>query len=187
MDVLNQINFNPVAFFINMAGFLLLLYLLNKMLFKPVGALLDQRQQDIASTYDKLEADRRQMETLRADYERRLAGIEAEAREKIQGAIKEAQSSRDQILQEAGMRSKEMLTRAEEQIRREQEQAMITLRQEVVELALGATSKIIGDSLDENRQRRLIDEFITTSVSNGSGPGGSATAAAAALPPTAQA
>jgi F-type H+-transporting ATPase subunit b len=105
------------------------------------------------------------METLRADYEQRLTSIEAEAREKIQGAIKDAQAARDQIVLEANTRSREMITRAEQEIQHERDQALITLRQQVVDLALGATTKVIGDSLDESRQRRLIDDFIATQTS----------------------
>lgn len=163
-DILSSLNFNLNAFLVNIAGFLLLLWVLNRLLFKPVGGLLAQRQHEIAATYDKLEADRNQMETLRADYEQRLAGIEAEAREKIQNAIKDAQGARDQIVQEAQTRSREMITRAEAEVAREREQALITLRQQVVDLALNAATKVIGDGLDEARQRRLIDEFITTNA-----------------------
>lgn len=164
MELLDQLNINPTAVVINIVGFVLLLFVLRKMVFAPIGKVLEERQTDIATTYDKLEADQRQMEALRADYEQRLASIEAEAREKIQSAIKDAQAARDQIIQEANMRSKEMIARAEEEIGREREQAMITLRQQVVDLALGATTKIIGDSLDDARQRRLIDDFIAGSA-----------------------
>ncbi len=165
MGLLEDLNINPAAILVNIVGFLLLLALLRRFLFQPVGNLLAQRQRDISDTYDQLEADRRQMEALRADYEQRLTGIEAEAREKIQGAIKDAQSARDQIIQEAHVRSREMITRAEQEIQRERDQALITLRQQVVELAMGAATKVIGDSLDETRQRRLIDDFIAGSVS----------------------
>jgi F0F1-type ATP synthase membrane subunit b/b' len=57
-----------------------------------------------------------------------------------------------------------MVTRAEEEIRRDQAQAMVALREQVVALTLGATQKILGESLDESRQRRLIDNFITEQV-----------------------
>lgn len=161
MEVINSLGFDPVAFILNVFGFLILLWLLNKFLFKPVGGLLEQRQRDISSTYDKLEADRRQMETLKADYEARLAAIEAEGRERINNMVKEAQAIRDQVINDASARSKEMIARAEQEIAREQELAFQTIRQQVVDLAMGAATKVIGDNLDESRQRRLIDEFIS--------------------------
>ena len=182
MELLESLNIDFRAIGVNIVGFLLLWFALQRLVFTPINKLLAERQHDINATYDQLEADRRQMETLRADYEQRLAGIEAEAREKIQGAIKDAQAARDQIVQEASARSKEMIARAEQEIEREREQALITLRQQVVDLALGATTKIIGDSLDEARQRRLIDDFITSSVSGNGANGAAAYNAPASRP-----
>jgi F-type H+-transporting ATPase subunit b len=164
MGLLDQLNINPGAIAVNIVGFLLLLFVLQKMVFRPIGTVLTEREQDVNSRYDRLEADQRQMDALKADYEQRLASIEAEAREKIQSAIRDAQAARDQIVNEAAGRSREMIQRAEAEVAHEREQAMITFRQQVVDLAMGAATKVIGDSLDETRQRRLIDDFITTST-----------------------
>ena len=167
MELLESLNIDPKAILVNILGFIALWFVLKKMVFQPIGKLLEERQHDITTTYDKLEADRRQMDALRSDYEHRLAAIEAEAREKIQAAIKDAQAAREQILHETNERSREMIARAEQEIQHEREQALITLRQQVVELAMNATTRVIGDSMDESRQRRLIDEFITSSASSG--------------------
>ncbi len=164
MALLDQLNINPAAILVNIVGFVLLLWAMNKLVFKPIGTVLVEREQDVNSRYDRLDTDQRQMDALKADYEQRLAGIEAEAREKIQSAIKDAQAARDQIVNEAAGRSREMIQRAEAEVAHEREQAMITIRQQVVDLAMGAATKVIGDSLDETRQRRLIDDFITTST-----------------------
>jgi F-type H+-transporting ATPase subunit b len=166
--LLSELNIVPQAFLFNLAGFLLLLYIANVMVFKPINQVVEERQQDVRITYDKLEAEQRQMQELKTEYEQRLAAIEAEAREKIQSAIKEAQTMRDQIVSEANTRAREMVTRAELEVEREKQQAMVAIREQVVDLALGATTKIIGEGLDEARQRKLISEFITAQ-------GGSAT------------
>lgn len=160
MELLRTLNIEPSAVLVNIVGFILLWIVCRKLVFIPIGKVLTERQTDITKTYDQLDNDRRQMEALKSDYEKRLAAIEAEAREKIQSAIKDAQAARDQIMTEANSRSREMITRAEEEVNREREQAMITLREQVVNLALGAATKVVGDSLDENRQRQLIANFI---------------------------
>lgn len=164
MGLLDQLNINPAAIAVNIVGFLLLLFVLQKMVFRPIGTVLGERERDVNGRYDRLEADQRQMDALKTDYEQRLAGIEAEAREKIQSAIKDAQTARDQIVNEAAGRSREMIQRAEAEVAHEREQAMITFRQQVVDLAIGAATKVIGDGLDETRQRRLVDDFINTST-----------------------
>ena len=164
MDLFHTLNIDFSAILINIAGFVILLLVMNVMFFKPISSHLAGRQQDITATYDKLDADRAEMEALRADYEQRLAAIEAEAREKIQSAIKDAQVARDQILNEAAERSKEIMVRAEADIEREREEALIGLRKQIVELTISATTKIIGEALDDTRQRRLIDDFISSAT-----------------------
>jgi F-type H+-transporting ATPase subunit b len=149
---------------VNMVGLVVLYFIANKLVFTPIGKVLTERGQDIATTYDKMDADTKEMKRLKSDYETRLASIEAEAREKINSAVLEAQTLRDQIISKANEQSREIVTRAEAEAEREREQAMITLRQQIVDLAMGATHKVIGDTLDQTKQRSLIDEFITQSV-----------------------
>ncbi len=167
MSLLDTLNVQPGAIAINVVGFLLLLLVAYKLVFKPISTVLTERQADISTTYDKIDSDRRQMEALREDYEKRLSGIEAEAREKIQSAIREAQAARDQIITDATGRSRELVSRAEREAEQERREAMVTLKKQIVDIALGATAKIIGDGLDETRQRQLIDNFISSGGSVG--------------------
>jgi F-type H+-transporting ATPase subunit b len=158
--ILGDLNFDKIAFVFNIVGFLLLLFVANKLMFIPIGKVLDERQNDVKTTYDKIEAEQREMNALRSEYEQRLAQIEAEAREKIQSAIKEAQAARDQIIGEANTRARDLVSRAEREAEYEREQAIQAMREQVVDLALNAATKVIGDSLDNTRQRKLISEFI---------------------------
>ncbi|MDX1931516.1 MAG: F0F1 ATP synthase subunit B [Capsulimonadales bacterium] len=183
--LLSNLNFDPIAFVFNVVGFVVLLAAANVLVFKPIGKVLDEREGDIKTTYDRLEADQRQMNTLKSEYEQRLNQIEAEAREKIQSAIKEAQSARDQIIGEANTRARDMVTRAEREVEYEREQALLAMREQVVDLALGAATKIIGDGLDNKRQRKLISEFINAGTAKNA-PSAESVPAPAATPETAQ-
>ena len=160
-EILNNLNFNVGAWLVNVLGFLLFMAILRPM-FKNINKALEDRQGEVEATYNQIEASKREMETLRSDYEGRIAGIEAEAREKIQGAVKEAQATRDQIVSEAQLRSRELVTRAEAEAEREREQAMITMRQQIVDLALGAATKVIGENLTDDRNKRLVDDYIAS-------------------------
>jgi F-type H+-transporting ATPase subunit b len=162
--ILSDLNIDPKLILINIIGFGVLYLLVNKLVFTPIGRVLDDREGEISSTYDKLDADQKQMEALKSEYETRLEQIEAEAREKIQAAIKEAEAARDKIIADANVRAKDLVTKAEGEAEREREQAMITLRQQIVDLAMGATHKVVGESLDAAKQKSLIDDFITSNV-----------------------
>lgn len=181
MELLKSLNIDPVLVIVNIIGFGLLYLILQRLVFNPIGKVLAEREGDIQKTYGQLDEDRAQMETLKNEYSQRLTNIEAEAREKIQGAIKEAQTTRDQIIGEANARAADVTSKAEKDVIYERERAMATLREEVVDLAIGATGKIIGDGLDENRQRKLINEFINAGTALNIPPhsNGSATPVAA--------
>ena len=101
MDVLNNLNVDLKLVLVNIIGFVILLVVAKKMVFDPIGKVVTERDSDISGQYDRLESAQREMEALKSDYETRLTAIEAEAREKIQTAIKEAQAARDQILADA--------------------------------------------------------------------------------------
>ena len=163
-NILGELNINPVLILVNIIGFGVLFLLAKKMVFTPIGKVLTERDLEISSGYDRLDADQREMQRLKGDYETRLEQIEGEAREKISSAIKEAQATRDKIVSDANVQAREIVGKAEADAEREREQAMITLRQQIVDLALGATTKVVGESLDADRHGKLIDEYIAKGV-----------------------
>jgi len=158
--ILEQLGISLDVLIIQAVGFLLLLWFLRRFFWKPISATLESRRQDISATYDKLEADRLAMEQLRADYEQRLAQIETEARERIQEALGEAQTMRDQILEDSRRQGDELIARAQEQASLEREKLLTELQTHVTNLALAAAERVIGESMDADRHRRLVQEFI---------------------------
>ena len=164
MDVLNNLNVDLKLVLVNIIGFVILLVVAKKMVFDPIGKVVTERDSDISGQYDRLESAQREMEALKSDYETRLTAIEAEAREKIQTAIKEAQAARDQILSDANQKSHEIVSKAEAEAERAKEQAMTDLRMRIVDIAVGTTRRIIGESLSADRQTALVDEYIATEI-----------------------
>lgn len=162
MDILEQLGIDPTVIVVNIIGFLLLVALLRKFLYGPVTTMLENRKEEVANTYATAERERNTMEELRLDYERRLAGIEAEAHEKIQAAIKEAHGIRDEIIEDARTKSESILLRGEEELAREREKTVAELRADVANLVIDTSSKLLERSLDNKSHRKLIDDFITS-------------------------
>lgn len=156
-----QLGIQPELVVVNIIGFLILVALLKKYLYRPIMEIIESRQKEVADTYSAAERERDAMEELRRDYEKRLSGIEAEAREKIQAAIKEAQAARDEIIADARERAEALLRRGEEELAREREKAIVELREEVANLIISASSKLIEKEMNDDAHRRLVDEFIS--------------------------
>ena len=162
--ILGDLNINWVLILVNIVGFGALFLLADKMIFKPIGKVISEREQEVTGTYDRLDADQREMQRLKSDYEARLGQIETEAREKTAAMVKDAQATAEKIVSDASRRAGEIVIKAEADAEREREQAMITMRQQIVDLALGATTKVVGESLNASRHKILIDEFIAKGV-----------------------
>lgn len=160
MEVFKDLGLDGRTILVNAAGFIILVLLLKRFLFAPVGRILKQREEKVAGTLAKVEAERLAMEKSRAEYEERIARIEQEARDRIQEAIREAGQIRNQLLEEARRQSQEIVERGKVEIEREKRKAIVALRDEVVDLAVGAAEKLLRERLDEAAQRRLVSQFI---------------------------
>lgn len=158
-------NIGPLALNIplvvtQLIGFLLLLWFLNRFVFKPIFGILDERQRLITESYDQMDADRARMEQTRREYEQRLAGIEEEAREKIQAAVKEAQSLRDNLVADARTQAETIVEQGRNESERDRQRAFLEMRSQIVTLAVSAAGKVIDANLDGARQTKLVDDFI---------------------------
>ena len=160
MDILHSLGIEPLAVITQIIGFAILLWILNRLLYKPLFGTLAQRQADINATYEQLDADRQRMETTRREYEQRLAGIEEEAREKIQTAVKEAQSLRDNLVADARIQVETMIEQGRNESERDRQRAFLEMRSQIVTLAVSAAGKVIDANLDGARQTKLVDDFI---------------------------
>ena len=141
-------------------GFALLVAFMAKFAYGPISGIIDQRQKEIQDTLEQIAADRRSMEQSRADYERRLAGIEEEARTHIQDAVKRAQEEGAKIIAAAQAQAATERDKAVTDIDQERRKAVAQIRSEMADLAVVAASKILDREINPEVHRGLIGDFI---------------------------
>ncbi len=140
--------------------FLIIFPVINFFYLKPLQEAIDTRTSTLESTFTEAENLRQEMTKMKSDYETRLAETEANAREQIQAQIRDAQELRRQIMAEASGKADEFLKKAQEDIANERDRAMTNIRIQVATVALAAAEKVVGENMDNERNRKLIDEFI---------------------------
>ena len=159
--LLALIGINPQIVILQALGFLIVLLVLWKFVFGRVGGLLEERQQEITSRMEKLEADQRELDRLNTETRQRLNEIEAEGQAKIQAAVDEGNAERQRILDQARQEASAELERARVEIQREKDEAILELRGTVAEIAIDAASKIIDQTLDAEKHQHIINESIS--------------------------
>lgn len=141
-------------------GFTVVVLILWKFLWGPILGILDARGEQVENTFSAAEKDRQAAADLKSDYEKRLADIEAEMRDKITQATKDGMRMREEIIAESRSQAERVLERAQEEIGREKDKAIIQIKSHVADLAIGAAYKLIEERLDDDKHRQLVDKFI---------------------------
>ena len=157
-----QINFFWVI--VSSINFLVFAYLLYQLFGKTVTRTLSQRRERIEQGLRDAEQARRDRES--AEQERLAALNEArrEANDIINRAQRVAQETRDADIAATREELERMRVRASSEIDAEKQRAIADLRAEVADLALAAAGKVVGETMTDARQRRLVEEFLEESA-----------------------
>jgi F-type H+-transporting ATPase subunit b len=171
-EPLFQINIFQVV--IAATNFVVFLVLLWQFAFKPVAAMLAERRERIEQGLRDAEQAKRDREN--AEQERLAAITEArrEANDILSRAQKVAQETRDADIAATRQELERMRVRASDEIEAEKGRALAELRSEVAELALQAAGRVVRETMTDQRQRRLVEEFLaepTPGSRSGAKPG----------------
>jgi F-type H+-transporting ATPase subunit b len=94
------------------------------------------------------------------EFELRVGEARKEGHQIIAQATQMSEKARQEILETARDEARALIDKAREEITRERELAMAELRQQVADLSLTISEKVIGATIDEKRQRELIADFL---------------------------
>jgi F-type H+-transporting ATPase subunit b len=143
-------------------NFLLLFAIVWTFAFKPLTRTLDDRKATIEQGLKDAEQARRDRENAEAERVATLAEARREANDILARAQKVAQESRDADIAATRDELERMRVRATAEIEAEKTRAIADLRGEVADLALAAAGRVVGETMTDDRSRRLVQEFLTT-------------------------
>ncbi len=136
------------------------LFVLWKLAFPRIGEALDKRQKAIEDAIDASERTKAEADELLAEYRERLKEARVQAEEIIARARKAAEVSERESLEAARTQREELLAQTRRDVEAETRRAIQELRAEVADLTVLATEKVTRKVLDDNDQRRLVDEAL---------------------------
>ena len=167
MQPLEVISVNIWQVVISLCNLLLLFLLLRKFLYKPVRKMMAARQEAVDEVYRKADEALATAERDRAEYEQKLSGADAEARELISVAQSNARQRSDTIIREAEERASGMIRRAENEIDLERGKAASGMKKEIAGLAVELAEKLLEREINEDDHRNMIDSFINSIEEDG--------------------
>ncbi len=152
-----DINYTLVAQIVN---FLILVVVVSWFAYKPIMKIMDERQSKIATDLKNAEDTKIEAQNVKKEYERQLTEARSEAQAIIDKANKTAKEAYDQMLAQAREEQENIFKTAKEQIEREKANALLEVRGEVVSLSMQLASKVIAKKIDEQADKKIIDDFL---------------------------
>ena len=152
------------TFVAQLVSFLILLGLLVYFGYKPIRRILDERSNKIRESMEQAEATKE--EYTRAEKE--VKAMIGKAREEGQSVITQASQLGDRLKEEARQEARKeaqaIIDRSREELEGERDRAIEDLRREFVDISILAAEKVINETLDKERHRRLIEEALKESA-----------------------
>ncbi len=139
---------------------LLLFILLRIFLFKPVKKIMEERTAAIQKDIDEAKKSREEAEALRAECDAAVTQARAEAEEIVTKAREDAAAEKQEILQQSKDEADRMIDAAAKNIESERQRSLQEAQAQIADLAIAAASKIVGENMDDDRNRKLVDDFL---------------------------
>ena len=158
---MEQLGINLGLLIVQIIAFIIVFLTLNAWVYGPMLNMMESRKQKIAQGLE----DARVAAEARANAEKEAAKIVTDAQTEASKIVREA-------TERAAVAGQDVRSAAEAEAAKAREAAIAgaevernrilgDLRSQVASLAIAAANKLVGESLDEKRQRALLDEFFS--------------------------
>jgi F-type H+-transporting ATPase subunit b len=141
--------------------FVLLLLILRKFAWPALLGAVEARERALTEMLAEAERNRAESARLLAEHERLIAEGRTSAHTVLMEARALAEKERALSIEKTRQEQEEILARALRDIAGERDRAVEDLRREAVDLSLAAASRLVGQRLDSDADRKIVQEYLS--------------------------
>ena len=160
-DAFGGLGINSVLLVAQIINFIFLILFLNGLLLKPILRGLENRRLRIEESLENARKADERLANVERDYQSRLNEAAAEAQKLRADTLQSAQAELERLRKDAQADGERIRAQARIDALAERNQMLAELRTQVAALAMAAANKIVGESLDAQRQQALISDFFS--------------------------
>jgi len=138
------------------------LLILRKFAWGPILGAVEAREQRLLDAIAAADRDRNEAAKMVAEQKAAIEAARTEAQRYIAEGRATAESMRGEMLEQTRQQQAELLERARKEIESEKVKAIDELRREAVDLALAGAGKLIGQKLDSDADRKLVEQYLAS-------------------------
>ena len=160
MDAIAALGLKFKPLIIQIAGFLILFWILKKYLFGRVLGMIHDRSEEIRRSYEQNEKTAEEARQLKEQYAQQLAEVREKADAIIQEATKKAAAAGQEVIEKTRREAEQLREKRLAEIEQEKKKAIAEIRAEVVKLSMLLTARMIEKSIDRATADKLADEVM---------------------------
>lgn len=160
------IDVNPGVIFWTVVTFVILMFVLKKVAWKPILTALDQRENSIRESLEKAEKAKEEAEKILLENQEKLAKADEESKKLVHKSREYAEGLKEQMLKESKVQAQKIVNDATLEIERQREAAFEELKSQVAEIAVQAAEKILKENLNKETQKKIADIYINEITKN---------------------
>lgn len=141
-------------------NFLILVWLLKRLLYRPVLAAIDAREKKIAAQLAEATQREAQARTEREDFQKRNEALEHDRERLLRKATEEAASERQQLLEAARQDSQMLRARLAESLLNERKELGRRLAGQTQAEVFALTRKVLAELAGTSVEDRMVEVFI---------------------------
>jgi len=142
--------------------FALLFFVLRRFAWPEILGAVEAREKALEKQLADAQADRAQAAALLAEHKKLVADAQARAQSLLAEAKSVGEKERAALLEKAKAEQEALLERARRDIAEERDRAVAELRKEAVDLSLAAAAKLIGQRLDSDADRAIVERYLSS-------------------------
>lgn len=160
-DIASGLGINALAFLSQLISFGIVFVLLWKWGLPLIMKTMERRQAVIREGIENAEKAKRDLEEATARVEAELLEARRQAQDIIAQARKTGEREQARILEEAQARAEQIGQQQAARIQQEAARARAEISRLVVNLSIDAAGRVIGRSVDDRDNRRMVEQFVT--------------------------
>ena len=157
----------PIDLLLNILNIVLLFLIVRTLAYKPIRKFMDARTARVNAESKAAQEKAAEAEKLKAEYVALLENGDTLKAEQTEQARKAAEAEKDRILAAANTQAQQILKNARETARKEHDETLGAMRQDVVELAFGISEKLLEHSITDADTKKMADRLFDDGLSGG--------------------
>ncbi|MFP2928904.1 F0F1 ATP synthase subunit B [Pyxidicoccus sp. 3LG] len=154
------VSVQPGLIFWTLVTFVVVFFVLRWKAWGPILSLVEEREKQIASAIESAKRERAEAEKLLADQKTAIAEARREAADMMRRNQQEMEKFREELMAKSRKEAEELKLSARREIDEQKAKAIAEVRGMAVDLAMEVAGKLIGERMDDSKQRALAEQFV---------------------------